>query len=829
VHAITTELAAADGTSAVTTTYTARGTVGLASSSYGALVTSVVRDAMGNISSIHYGDVASTTTSFTFDSKLRIASVQTTRGAPSLWTRSSPGYSPAPPSPPSTLETTLENLAFGYDEVGNATTIQDLRDPTAWPVGAKPASLAIQYDDLYRVTNVAYQYAGSGDAWTNPFDAEDRKVHPDSRRGAPAPRVSFPSRLVSQTFAYDSFGSATASDDDEHGFFDRSLGTVTNGASVGKPYQLLSATNESLSSSSQGHLTAAYDDGGYMTGLTVVRRGACLPAGASCGQRFAYEWDEAGYVARARRWDVAGDPGSPTAAPPSTAPAAELQFAYDSNGARTRKTALDATGNQRHALYPFAALEIRGARFDGEEFERTAATEVPYLYAHGVRLARVEYALESVPTQSSGARHVYMELPDFVGSTSFVIDHDTSELVEHSTYTAYGSIESDYRPERWASFREDHGFTGKESDVEVGLVYFGQRYYSPALARWISPDPLALHAPSRGDPNLYAYVHGRVLRATDPTGLDEACQCSSSNDVTSHLPAFKEVESQRATPASGVVDLNPEVTRIANEFELAASKRRPPRDMFDFVGDVSDIVDATIDEAGRGKTAIDRGIGYGLVLVPVAMYGVAGVLQPLHAIDNVRHAADEAEHGEKGAAIASVGWALFDIGTSEAKEFLAPLQVARFGAEGRIVYGALDHLQRPTGVVAKIELDMIGKGTPAAQSIIPPGWLGNGRLFNQARGHLLGAQLGGSGSVAENLVAIQHLPVNTPYMRDYENAVRTAVEGGETVMYSSVPVYKGDSLVPRGITITASGSGGFSLTRISPLRGGIEGAPSARA
>lgn len=64
-------------------------------------------------------------------------------------------------------------------------------------------------------------------------------------------------------------------------------------------------------------------------------------------------------------------------------------------------------------------------------------------------------------------------------------------------------------------------FTGKEDDPEVGLTYFGKRYLIPALGTWASPDPLAVHAPGKADLNLYAYVKGQMLRATDPTGLED--------------------------------------------------------------------------------------------------------------------------------------------------------------------------------------------------------------------------------------------------------------------------------------------------------------------
>jgi len=75
-------------------------------------------------------------------------------------------------------------------------------------------------------------------------------------------------------------------------------------------------------------------------------------------------------------------------------------------------------------------------------------------------------------------------------------------------------------------------FTGKEDDLEVGLTYFGKRYLVPALGVWLSPDPLAVHVPGRADLNLYAYVRGQLLRAIDPTGLQDcdpgAGGCSQS-------------------------------------------------------------------------------------------------------------------------------------------------------------------------------------------------------------------------------------------------------------------------------------------------------------
>ncbi len=64
---------------------------------------------------------------------------------------------------------------------------------------------------------------------------------------------------------------------------------------------------------------------------------------------------------------------------------------------------------------------------------------------------------------------------------------------------------------------------------EVGLTYFGKRYLSAQLGRWVSADPLAVHAPGSADLNLYAYVSGAVLKSVDPVGL---CKDDASGGCT---------------------------------------------------------------------------------------------------------------------------------------------------------------------------------------------------------------------------------------------------------------------------------------------------------
>ncbi|MBB3227128.1 RHS repeat-associated protein [Luteibacter sp. Sphag1AF] len=80
---------------------------------------------------------------------------------------------------------------------------------------------------------------------------------------------------------------------------------------------------------------------------------------------------------------------------------------------------------------------------------------------------------------------------------------------------------SDYRPygsQALGTPEQGPGYTGHVNDVDSGYVYMQARYYDPAVARFISTDPVG---PASGNPfnfNRYDYASNNPIVNIDPTG-----------------------------------------------------------------------------------------------------------------------------------------------------------------------------------------------------------------------------------------------------------------------------------------------------------------------
>jgi hypothetical protein len=127
--------------------------------------------------------------------------------------------------------------------------------------------------------------------------------------------------------------------------------------------------------------------------------------------------------------------------------------------------------------------------------------------------------------------------------------------------------------------------------------------------------------------------------------------------------------------------------------------------------------------------------------------------------------------------------------------------------------GELNENGQATGAGATVTEPMLGTGTKSDRRLRPPGWLGNGRTYNQARAHLLGRQLGGTGRDMRNLVTLPQNRSNWPDMGTFENALARKVRAGEVLEYMVNPLYSEGIQAPTGILQTAYGSRSAPMAR----------------
>lgn len=504
---------------------------------------------------IRYGDGAltrdPTTTTFEYDLRRRPIHVRTTRDATGL-----AGLSAV---------TVPQDQSLTWDAAGNLTAITDLRPGSEWQGLSAPQSMQLSHDGLYRIINVAYTYTTptgpvtDGVPFANWRDEQRRtkadghnNYEADPMRPIPAPMMGEAptSRVSDLSYRYDFLANMVEWTDDSSHFYERSLGDISNGLEEedGRPAALRFASNlphaaptYDANAMRGGYLWADHGEQGDMLTLTVhtackdkstellcyddtsttlTGRNEALGARCSCAQEqhYQYQWDEAGRISEARRYDRNGSTLE------SWHLEARVRYLYDSGNQRTVKEVLPAgTGEasilpSRFTLTVFPGdFEIRGAiRGEGNTYT-TSTGEDAYAI---VTEYQANIGPSRITRKGSAPWRITTPLTDLLQTSVASLDLQTGELLEASAYYPNGARESLTTNDAVSHSTEPRGFTGKEEDTEVGLTYFGMRYLAPHLGRWTSADPAETHAVSGGEAlNSYHYVSGNLLQARDPLGL----------------------------------------------------------------------------------------------------------------------------------------------------------------------------------------------------------------------------------------------------------------------------------------------------------------------
>ena len=120
-----------------------------------------------------------------------------------------------------------------------------------------------------------------------------------------------------------------------------------------------------------------------------------------------------------------------------------------------------------------------------------------YYFANGGRVAK------------NSDEGMFWYLDDHLGSTNVMIDAD-GELVERTLYYPFGSHRE--------GGEEKYSFTGKEFDSEIGLYYYGARYYNPETFVFTQADTIIPDVYYPQALNRYSYCYNNPLKYTDPDG-----------------------------------------------------------------------------------------------------------------------------------------------------------------------------------------------------------------------------------------------------------------------------------------------------------------------
>jgi len=183
--------------------------------------------------------------------------------------------------------------------------------------------------------------------------------------------------------------------------------------------------------------------------------------------------------------------------------AAGYTYTYDSDGNRVRKSNGNLATNG--TLYWYMTPGVVA------ETDLAGTLKSEYVFFDGERVARRDGA--------TGAGGVFYYFSDHLKTASVITDSAGVIKAESDYYLWGGELQFVNNDSN------DYKFTGKKRDVETGLDYFGARYYSNGLGRWVSADwsvtPVPVPYADFGDPqslNLYGFVGGNPASKADPDG-----------------------------------------------------------------------------------------------------------------------------------------------------------------------------------------------------------------------------------------------------------------------------------------------------------------------
>jgi RHS repeat-associated protein len=197
-------------------------------------------------------------------------------------------------------------------------------------------------------------------------------------------------------------------------------------------------------------------------------------------------------------------------------PARILTFQYDYLNRRVQKRVTDAAGT----------TEYYSRRYLYDGWDLVAEFSAPGGTSLGSIVRAYTWGLDlSGSRTAAGGVGALLQIADYASGNNYLPTYDTNGNVTALLNASTGAVAAayEYSPfgELLRSTCSDTAiadnvflFSTKFTDAESGLVYYGNRYYSPNLGRFINRDPVE----ESGGINLYGFVQNEPVDRWDVLG-----------------------------------------------------------------------------------------------------------------------------------------------------------------------------------------------------------------------------------------------------------------------------------------------------------------------
>ncbi len=348
----------------------------------------------------------------------------------------------------------IQDFVYEYDLIGNVITVHNYARESGipnTPHGINRLDQYFTYDPLYRTLSATGREC-------------DSMVVPDLWNDIPKCQEVNHTRSYLEEYIYDIIGNLThQSHRAGSGGFTRRLRLASNGNRL---------ATVCMGETSYNYV---YDANGNLIQESDSRH---------------FEWDHSDRMRTFRVQPSNSDESSLYA-----------QYLYDSSGRRVKKLVRKGRCHIEDITYIDDIFEHHHIKHGKNLYENNTL----HIMDNKIRIVLVRIGNPFSDDATPAIKYI---LGDHLSSSNVVMDVKGNS-VNREEYTPYG--ETSYG----CFSRKRYRFNSKERDEESGFYYYGMRYYSPWLARWVSCDPAGMI----DGINIYSYVRGNPIGLIDNTGM----------------------------------------------------------------------------------------------------------------------------------------------------------------------------------------------------------------------------------------------------------------------------------------------------------------------